>query len=422
MLVMVILFIELLSVFLCVFRVYGQKPKVDVKGIIAFGMMFAILNIVNYFELNSIYSFVAYLVLLIYCKIEFKEYINQTVASIFLAIVISTIIQFIGIIFITLWETEYLLIRTLLGNVACFLVIVFILPYCKLNKLREAICRRHWLTYLIVLFVLLVTLLPIVFMKIEKGLSISLFFFGIPSLVIIFFLIMYWDKALSREKQMKKEISTLKEMEENYENLVLKVRENQHEFKNHMVAFKSSHYPHISDKELEITKDEYINYIEKQNNYNNIILLENKILCGFLFGKICEMERLGINVLCKVNTKIVNYKIPSYYLIELLGIMLDNATEDVVHRMSRREVICCIDKTSEGYCFTIKNPHDNVSYETIKGWFKQGYSTKGKDRGIGLYRLNQICIEWDCSIACRNEEDNKDNWVVFEVTVKEDGA
>lgn len=422
MLVKVILLLELLSVFLCVFRVYGQKPKVDVKGVIAFLIMFIILDVVNYWGLNGIYSFVAYIILVIYCKIEFKMAISETIVSVFLAVVISTVIQFVFIIIITFWETDKLLLRTLIGDAATLITAIFVLPFCKVCRLRNAICRRHWLTYLIFAFMLLVIFLSIVTMKAQNGLSISLFLFGIPSIIIIFFLVLYWDKSIIATNRIENEMNTIKSMQENYDELVSKVRENQHGLKNQMLAVFSSHYTNKTYEQLVSAQQEYCEVIQYENKYNNIISVGDKILGGFLYGKMCDIEKKGVTVLYKIGTQIKGYSIPCYYLIEGLGILLDNAVEAVVGNSENRTINLYIDKVNGGYSFIVKNPFEEVPYEKIEEWFNLGCSTKDKDRGIGLYRLKKICQEWKCDISCKNEIIDGNNWIVFELIIKEDGV
>lgn len=415
MLVMLILFIELLSVFLCVFRVYGQKPKVDVKGIIAFGMMFAILNIINYFELNSIYSFVAYLVLLIYCKIEFKENIPITVVSMAMALIITTIIQFLCAVFLSFIPTEHLLLRTLCGDVITLCIVLSILRICKIEKLRLAISRRHWLTYLIFFFLLFVIMLILTTIKVQSELQLGLYIFGVPAMIIILFLVIYWDHCASSERKVKNELSTMQAMQENYDDLIDKVKINQHGLKNHMTAILSSHHVCETYEQLVKTQQEYFEIIKSENKYNNLLLISDNIISGFLYGKFVEIEDKGIEVEYKITATLEAQKIKHYYLIEILGILFDNAVEAVIENQDNRKIFFEFSKIQENYKFTVKNPYHEVLFEEKIKWFEMGVTTKKDGQGIGLYRVKEICKNKGYEIVCENENINGINWIVMEI-------
>ena len=110
--------------------------------------------------------------------------------------------------------------------------------------------------------------------------------------------------------------------------------------------------------------------------------------------------------------------IPEYLLIEVLGILLDNATEAVENKKSDKLVKLAILQNENTYSIKIANAANYVSYEEIDSWFELGKSSKGDARGIGLYRVKQICSENDCNLLICNILQENINWIEFTFNVK----
>ena len=51
----------------------------------------------------------------------------------------------------------------------------------------------------------------------------------------------------------------------------------------------------------------------------------------------------------------------------------------------------------------------------IEKWFELGKSRKSGERGIGLYRIRQICKEENCGINLKNKSIDGNNWIVSEL-------
>lgn len=422
MLVKVILLVELLSVFLCVFRVYGQKPKIDVKGIIAFGSMFIIVDVVNYYSIPRNYVFLAYLVLIVYAILMFKEKFIKTVISIVLAIIVIAVVQFGTMLVLSIYPFENYNIRDVLGATVTLLVILFLIPYCKINKLRDAICRKHWLMYVIFCFIAFTILFAIISLKSTNELRIGLFLFGIPAIAIIVFLVIFWEMSIAKANKMEKEISILNSMQHSYKELLERVRLNQHGLNNHLSAVYSSHHTCKTYEQLVEAQQAYCNELYEENKYNNILLVQHNVLAGFLFNKILEIEKANIKYSYKINTIIEESIIPDYYLIEILGILIDNAIDASKENLSESEIYFEITKDDLKYNFTVRNVYREVSYKEIEEWFDFGKTSKEKGNGIGLYRVKQVCKEWKCDIKCSNEIYDERNWVTFVLCIdkKED--
>lgn len=107
-----------------------------------------------------------------------------------------------------------------------------------------------------------------------------------------------------------------------------------------------------------------------------------------------------------------------YEIIEILGILLDNAFENIMFgdeniRLIKLDMI----ESNEEIRFTVANPARYFTSSEIENMFKRGYSSKGKNRGIGLARVRELLVEHKQDIRVRNYTYLDVNWLEFEVIV-----
>ena len=160
---------------------------------------------------------------------------------------------------------------------------------------------------------------------------------------------------------------------------------------------------------------EYFEIIKSENKYNNLLLISDNIISGFLYGKFVEIEDKGIEFEYKITATLEAQKIKHYYLIEILGILFDNAVEAVIENQDNRKIFFEFSKIQENYKFTVKNPYHEVLFEEKIKWFEMGVTTKKDGQGIGLYRVKEICKNKGYEIVCENENINGINWIVMEI-------
>lgn len=199
---------------------------------------------------------------------------------------------------------------------------------------------------------------------------------------------------------------TMKEQEK-YDKLLEQVRLREHEFNNHMTAILASHYTYQTYDKLVEVQSEYCKRLLKENKYNRLVLMHNKVFSAFLYEKLTAFEAAGINVEYKAEGEPARPDIPASRLIEMTGILLDNAAEAVKDKDDRR--IC----VEIGSFFRVMNVNEYVENSTIESWFEMGASSKGSSRGLGLYHLKQLGVMTGCDICCENRRYNGVNWISF---------
>ena len=397
MVIRIALVTEILATIVCLHCIYDRKFKVNIKTICLTMTVLIILELINYLQLSGIFSFGAYAFLIIYCKIEFKSPVVETLISFVICMILLTVLQFMCLFFTGMIE-EY--IRDAVSNVIVLGVCTLIFPKCNLHRLRKSIYSRRKFIFIILSFV---------------------FIFVIPSIAMLLYLNVKWYTAQIQVEKMHKEICEVSKSVKIYEELLIKVRLRQHEFKNHLAAIFSSHYTHKTYEKLVQAQEKYCQKMSEENKYNGLLFVGDNVFAGYLYGKFQEIEAEGIEVAYQINAMVNNCSVPIYHVIEMLGILLDNAVE-ALKDSEDRQISFEVMEIEDGYQFVIKNPFDYVPYEELVKWFQFEKSERGSGRGLGLYHLKCLCEEWKCEIGCKNIEFQGKNWIIFLLIVGKAGS
>lgn len=179
-------------------------------------------------------------------------------------------------------------------------------------------------------------------------------------------------------------IKTLEGMQE-------EVRRFRHDYRNMMSGLR------LTVKEGELTEaDRFLQemtedfdrqiggQIRQMGQLSNVRMTEVK---GMLLAKLAQMQREGTACELEVMRPFQGTRCRATDLCRCLGILIDNAMEEVRGREDARVHIMI--SSQEGYTtFRVKNRlYHSIDVHRI---WQQGYSTKGKDRGIGLASYRKI--------------------------------
>ncbi|MCM1124048.1 MAG: GHKL domain-containing protein [Eubacterium sp.] len=412
---------ETLMTIVCICRIYGQKIRADKKTAAVFFCILLILEIINRNHLDGKYSFLVYLVLFLYCTAEFKSAVSETLISMILWMVIGTAIQFLCILLANLLLVDAEDIRNAVSNTISLAAIGLLPPADGLHRLQKSICENSKFKTIMSGFICLILAVMFLQAKSRHEIQLRYFILTIPVVILLLFAVVKWDDARHEVEGIKERIHEIEGNKKNYENLLIKVRLRQHALKNHMEAISAFQYTQKTVGKSGQAGEEYFNRLRKENKYNDLLLTGDEILTGFLYGKFQEAENNGIEINYRITAAVGQCRVPIYYVIEMLGILFDNAIE-ALKNADEKEIFFEVCETDEKYEFLLGNPFRYVSYDEIEEWFRYEKSGKGSGRGLGLYHLKCLCTEWNCDIGCRNREIRKANWIVFSLGIDKCGS
>lgn len=185
-------------------------------------------------------------------------------------------------------------------------------------------------------------------------------------------------------KQQSAYIGTLEGMQE-------EMRRFRHDYKNMVSGMylkaKEGELTEILEYLQEMTEDFDIQIggqIRQMSQLRNVYMTEIKSL---LLMKICEMQKDGTACELEVMHPFYGTEFKTTDLCRCLGILIDNAMDEVRGREDARVHIMI---SSQEGCTTFRVKNRLYHVMDIHKIWQQGYSTKGEDRGTGLAGYRKI--------------------------------
>ena len=407
---------EVFSIVICIHEIYNRRIKLDIKTVGLVLVTVGILEMIRQLNLNNAVSLCTSVLMVLYCTYKFKDNILGAIISTLLMLILIAILQFVFVLALIRAGVQDEMCRMLLINIIVSIFNLLLLPKLKIHKLR-AIIRRHdksiFLTFFVILFVICLIIIRV---KLQGEINASFYIFAVPLLIVLLWTLSKWGIAQDEKESVQKELLITKSMQEEYDDLLTSVKLREHGFKNHLAAILSIKYTSKSYEELVKGQDKYYGVIREENRYNKLLFLGDSTIAGFLYEKFCQAEDEGIEVTYELKGCFTGSVMPVYHIIEVLGILFDNAIEAQREETEAKRLNFQFEEQDTMFRFRILNPHPYVSYAEIESWFLQNNSKKGKNRGIGLYYAKKLCEEHATNILCRNVESEQENWI--EITLE----
>lgn len=392
------------SVFVLVecYNLLNSHKKFSIKniGVIAFISLLFLLNTLLNYTLSKVIVF--YLFLSICLKIVYKDSWKKTLIS---SVLIYLILMFIETIFGLLLyylpiangmdiNSKPLIKNTMSTIIMFFTLILFFISKFRyfINKAINYFCKKK---YIIVVILITIITIFLSFITFKNALNFNSFYSLLLNIVVftIVIIIIFINiiNLIKRSKAEEKE-QVLLDFMKKYEYVIDSDRINRHEMLNNLLIIKS--FKNKNTKKFDELMDNLIEEY-KNNKYSlphNIYNLPSG-LKGIIYYKIADMEQLKINsstnISKRVITKLDNIDSKVYTKIcKILGIIIDNAIEAAKNTKNKEIVIEIYEKNKNIY-FEISNSikKNNLDINKIN---QKKYSSKGKNRGYGLYIVNKI--------------------------------
>jgi len=182
------------------------------------------------------------------------------------------------------------------------------------------------------------------------------------------------------------------------EHYQLGVRRFRHDYQNILLSLDS----YIEDGDLAGLRQYYYSSIKPASD---IIIKNNFALDGldkikipaiksFLFSKLMLAQNADadIRVTFEANKDIDHISLNHVALVRMLGILIDNAIEELTE-LGRGELFISCLKWDAGITFVVQNTCRTDLPSSQQLW-QAGFSTKGEDRGLGLSNLSELAYAY----------------------------
>ena len=289
----------------------------------------------------------------------------------------------------------------------CLLIALIIMNYIKLNReLLESKEFFHYVNKAIFIFsVLSVIRVSGVALKVLKNpfireydLVISLFVFMLYLLTILY-LRERQKRYLENEnlKEKENENRSLNQMVTELSSLYDEIRGFRHDFGGIIASLE----PAIEESNIPEIKYIYENVLIKMNkglkksDYSvfNANRIKDIAIKNVLMQKMIQAKNEKIPFKLEIMGDIPKVSVPMLDTIRILNILCDNALE-AAEKSDEPNVTVAVSSDKGITSLVIENTREKKHIDQNEIWEK-GYSTKGSNRGIGLYTVSKLLLEYE---------------------------
>lgn len=414
---------ELFLYMYCLAEFFGKKLKIGIYATVLIIVNLFIMAGVNDAKFPEYFQSLCYITMFLYGLLYYGESVKRTLVNCFLTFVIVAFLPFL--LYLPLYYVfnpsyEYVDIYSLLVFIESFIIIILCCHKIKLKNLSDFCIKRGKLILAVTIIILCglgFELYQIMDKRILKG---DLNFLMIYFILFSLFIIYEWQKSRMDVEKKKTQLEMNRLYYDAYDQLIMLVRERQHDMKNHINTILSLAYTTESYDELIEKQKEYCGYVIEQNEKTKLVLSSgNPLISGFLYSKIREAENDNITIDYKVGIEKAETVIPEYELVEMAGILLDNAMEALrnMEEELARIIYFSIKETEDAIEIIVANTSPCYEEDMTTLFFEVGYSSKGQNRGIGLSKLKRMVQDRKGTVTVYNKLYKDANYLTFEINL-----
>ncbi|MCR5021738.1 ATP-binding protein, partial [Ruminococcus sp.] len=206
--------------------------------------------------------------------------------------------------------------------------------------------------------------------------------------------------------------------------LINDVRERQHNYNDKLQGIYALSVTHSDYDSLRDALQKECAAISLPSESSMLLRLDLKVLAAFLFSKSKQAAQDNKTLSISMPSPSYSSSVPEYILVEMLGILINNALEATP---DGETVYLKLDCGGGTFGVEIKNPGTPFTEKQKKDIFVPGYTTKTNDRktvlnmpeinniprGYGLSGLKKLTEEYDCDLIVTDEETEDGSFIVF---------
>ncbi len=406
---------ELLEICNIIFLLHcfrGKKIKIDIYEVMLILANIVIFELVNSYEVDGIVVSIVYLLIVIYSLVIFEKNLKRVLFSNMLYIIVLGIIQLAVGIGVLLLPFSFLEGDVLAITINASTLIIICVCRRLLERFFSVVVEHSKSIFIVIMFYFCFMVHNLIQYKRDMSFSVA----QVLTIVIFGFLICVISYCWQSEKEKRHEKELELQMNQLYgdsfKELIETIQEKQHDFHNHIQAIKSQHYAIHTYDELVKAQEQYCNVLVDDLKYYKLLNKDNPIVTGFLYGKFTEADRQGIRIDYRVELDGNIENVPIYILVEIIGILWDNAVE-FVKEEKEKYVKIFLEKRIDNVKIEISNPINDMSLDEISQLFDRGYSGKKNHSGIGLSKIKKYAEKYKFKVMANKKRKDNKYWLVI---------
>ena len=383
---------------LLTYKNLSESSTKNILKFIGYSLLCGLLVTYNLYNVDSTFrAFISFTAILLTELLLFKDGIIKTISASSIGYILVVVSEIVLDIF--LLTTKLIDLHDIDSNISIkvILSIIIVLPALPLSKMRiikNAVKRLEKMLSksIIWLILIMIGLSVTIILAFKNVINISFTtYIGNLALLVIFLImiIIIFYNYRKAEKEIENTKILLNFMID-YEKQIEDDRINRHEMLNNLLILKS--YDNKNSQKFSETLDDLIESYNKKNiGFKNIYKLPSG-LKGIVYYKVNEIRNkniiVNINISKRLSDCLGNLSNKTYAAVcKIVGITFDNAIDAVVN--SKDKIINFdVYEESNRIVLDIENSFNNkLDFNKIG---TKNYSTKGKNRGLGLYIVKNI--------------------------------
>ena len=189
--------------------------------------------------------------------------------------------------------------------------------------------------------------------------------------------------------------------------LVDSMRANNHDFTNKLHVILGLIQMEMYDQATAYIQN--ITMVQRKNISNIMNAIHDPAVAALLIGKLARASELNVKFILREGCYYSpsDMKLPSEMLITVIGNLLNNAFESMNLEdqfEKEKELLFGIYSRPGAVLITVDDTGSGIAEKDIPHIFENGYSTKGENRGTGLYQVKTMVENYGGSITIESQE------------------
>ena len=404
----ILTYIEMTFWVLLIFSIFGEKLKNHWKSILIFVPVMFLIDISKWVLPVYATSTLFHIGLILFILIAFHKDLLISIATAAYSSFLVFAAQGIVTGFLSLFiELEFTFANGLMIMLMLLVVGIYVYLYVPLNLVTEVLERKRVLliavTIISLSFLHFMLALEVEATGMEYMRNLGIFLLVLSFATINIFVIKYVSQAIKKKEAM----DNYAEAEETLTKLG---RAHSGIEKNIEMIYSLAIINDFDKNEYHIRRHLY-----SFEGDSDLMRLRNKPLAMYLYVKANQLKADEVTCHLTIDNYFIGHNINPHTLLQAVDILVTNAVEAL--KDGDNEIFINLTYEEHGHTLSplieVLNKHEELWGQEELQLYEKGFTTKGNQKGFGLYKLSMLSKRNGFDILFTNKEIGGENYVCF---------